>query len=129
MATATRTRRRKPPLVVDREAPDFALEAVVDGMREEHIQCRDFSHSWRPFTASVVRYGNRGSAYEQQLRCSRCRSIRRRLLSMTGSVITSNYDYSDGYIIKGLGRLTGTEKDHLRLVSVQRLVVEDTAEA
>lgn len=117
-------RRRRPPKSVDRTAPDFDLGAVVDDMRTEYVQCRDFGHSWRPFTATLLR----GGGYEQTLRCSRCRTRRNRLIGPRGQILSSGYDYADGYVIKGLGRLVGTEKDHLRLLSVRRIAVEDTAE-
>jgi hypothetical protein len=116
-------KRRRPLTVVDRTDPNFRLDAVVDGMRVEHLQCRDFGHSWRPFTARQVKH-----IYEQQLRCSRCHTLRKRLLSMRGEVLSSSYEYADSYVIKGLGRIVGDEKDHLRLASILKLVVEDTAE-
>ena len=119
-----RRRRRVPPTVVDRTAPDFALESVIDDMRLEHVQCRDFSHSWRPYTARMIQ----GGQFEQVLRCSRCKTLRNRLLSRTGAILSSSYDYADHYVIKGLGRIVGEEKDHLRLLSVQHILAPDTAE-
>jgi hypothetical protein len=117
-------RRQPTPTVVDRNDPNFDLDAVIDTMKMEHVQCRDFAHSWRPYTASR----NDDSTYEQTLRCSRCKTLRIRTLNHRGAVLSSTYDYADGYVIKGLGRIAGAEKDHLRLVSIKQLLVEDTAE-
>jgi hypothetical protein len=119
-----RRRRRRPPKVVDRSAPDFALESVIDGMTLEHLQCRDFNHSWRPYTAS--RHTN--GLIERQLRCSRCRTIKVQTLNRWGHVVAGRYDYADGYVIKGLGRIIGEEKDHLRLASINKILTDDTAE-
>jgi hypothetical protein len=33
-------------------AEDFQLDTAIHGMTDEHLQCRDFSHSWRPLTAA-----------------------------------------------------------------------------
>lgn len=122
--TNARRRRRAPQQRVDREAPDFSLAAVIDTMRVEHVQCRDFGHSWRPYTAARLR----GGGYESTLRCSRCRTLRKRTLGNHGQVLASSYEYPEQYIILGLGRLVGEEKDHLRLASIQHVLVEDTAE-
>lgn len=111
-------RRRTQPRTVDRAAPDFSLESVIESMRDEHVQCRDFSHSWRPFTASQAPDGH----YEQVLRCSRCRTLRKRLLDRRGAVVSSAYEYADGYVVKGLGRINGSERDHLRLVSIRKVL-------
>lgn len=124
MTRAVRSRSRKrPQQSVDRQAPDFAIESVVDGMKLEYIQCRDFGHSWRPYTAKATRFG-----YEEQLRCNRCRGIRTRTLNARGAVMSGNYEYSDGYLIKGLGRLAGAERDYVRLASVKAIATPDTAE-
>jgi hypothetical protein len=69
-----------------------------------------------------------GTGYEQHLRCQRCTTVRKRFLNRHGHVVSSGYDYDDGYIIKGLGRMVGTDKDTLRLASIRKLIVPDTAE-
>jgi hypothetical protein len=117
-------RRRKPPLTVDRADPNFDLEQFIDGMKLEHIQCRDFAHSWRPYNARRTEHGT----YEQTLRCTRCRTLRIRELNHRGAILSSSYDYAEGYVVKGLGRIVGEDKDHLRLLSVMKVLVEDTAE-
>jgi hypothetical protein len=33
-------------------AEDFQLDTAIHGMTDEHLQCRDFSHSWRPLIAA-----------------------------------------------------------------------------
>ena len=88
------------------------------------VQCRDFGHSWRPYTA---RWISRYNQYESQQLCQRCSTIKTRFLSRTGEIVSSGYDYADGYLIKGLGRLTGHDRDEIRLASVLAVLVEDTA--
>lgn len=113
------------PSAVSGRAVDFNVESTVHGMDSNYLQCRDFGHSWRPYTASWL---PEQRCYETQLRCQRCKTLRVRFIGQRGELLRSNYDYTDGYIIKGMGRLTGTERDLVRLESVQRILPEDTAE-
>lgn len=124
---ATKTKRtrgsaeRQP--IQDQHAAD--LEKAVHDMKVEFVQCRDFGHSWRPFHA---KWWPKENAYESQLRCGRCGCVRVRWLSRTGSQIGSDYDYPAGYQMKGLGRLSGTDRDVIRLTSILAVLVDDTAE-
>lgn len=96
--------------------PSFDLDKAIETMPETHLHCRDYGHAWRPFTA---RYVPAERAYEQSLRCSRCKAQRHRLLDSHGSVIRSGYDYPDGYLVQGLGRLTGDDRGLVRLASIR----------
>lgn len=84
-------------------------------MNVDFVQCRDFGHSWRPLSA---RWLEKQSCYESVLRCTRCGTDRHRWLSSTGTQLSGAYEYADGYLVKGLGRLTGTDRDMVRLASV-----------
>lgn len=95
--------------------PGMTLDKAISGMRDEYIRCRDMSHSWRPFHIAVLDH-----CYDQQLRCTRCYTIKHREVSFTGHLLSVHYEYCDGYVVKGLGRLTGEDRDQLRLESVQR---------
>jgi len=106
-------------------SPPDPVEAAVKAMDLSHIQCRDFGHSWRPYTAHWRQQDN---AYESQLRCQRCSTIRVRWLSARGEQLSGQYDYPEGYLVKGLGRLTGHDRDIIRLQSVLSLLANDTAE-
>ena len=104
---------------------EIDVEAAIGKMKIDHVQCRDFGHSWRPFSARWLPQEN---CYESQLRCARCSAIRTRWLSRTGTQLSGHYDYADGYLVKGLGRLTGSDRDHIRLASVLSVLVDDTAQ-
>jgi hypothetical protein len=104
---------------------DFNVSNAVHEMQSSHLQCRDFGHSWRPYTATWIateRY------YEVQLRCNRCKTIRIRDIGQTGALVGSKYEYAEGYLIKGMGRLDGNERDMMRLESVMRILPDDAAE-
>lgn len=126
-ATATKGKRTRGSAERQPIQDDHAvgLEKAVQSMKVEYVQCRDFGHSWRPYHA---KWWPKENAYESQLRCPRCGCVRTRWLSRTGSQIGSAYDYPDGYQMKGLGRLSGTDRDVIRLQSILSVLVEDTAE-
>lgn len=108
----------------DTPVAPVSVHDAVQHMELSHIQCRDFGHSWRPFTARWLPSFNQ---YESQLICQRCNTVRTRFLSRTGANLSTNYDYADGYTVKGLGRLSGEDRDVIRLQSIQAVLVEDTA--
>jgi len=101
------------------------IERAVKGMDLAFIQCRDFGHSWRPYSARWLPQDN---AYRSELICQRCKTIRARWLSSTGAQLSGNYDYPEGYLVQGLGRLTGSDRDVIRLQSVLSVLTTDTAE-
>lgn len=96
--------------------PEFDLEAAVSQMAETHLHCRDYGHGWRPHTA---RYLPNERAYEQTLRCTRCRTMRSRLLDSHGLVVSTHYTYPDHYLVKGMGYLAGEDRGLIRLASIE----------
>lgn len=128
---AVKTARKAVERQPAKRAPDTTDHAprdvhkAVESMAIEHVQCRDFGHSWRPYTARWIASFNQ---YESQLLCARCKTIRTRFLSRTGGLVDSKYDYADGYTIKGLGRLSGEDRDVIRLSSILAVLTPDTAD-
>ena len=98
---------------------EFDIDSAIHNMPDTYIQCRDFNHSWRPFTAN---WSQKERCYEVQLKCSRCKTTRHRLMNAEGSLLANRYTYADGYLIKGMGRMIGDERDKLRLESVLRIL-------
>lgn len=86
---------------------------TVAGMAIDHLQCRDYGHLWRPRNARKI-----GRIYEQTLVCERCTTERVRHLSARGELLDAHYSYAAGYTMKGLGRLTGADRDQIRLASI-----------
>lgn len=83
--------------------------------------CRDMRHAWAPYTVEAATVGSR-RGWRQRVRCTRCLTIRTRLLSAAGHVIGgATYAYPDGYLAPpGSGRMTESERDALRLRSLGR---------
>lgn len=95
------------------------LDSAIGHMSPSQLQCRDFGHSWRPYTVEFIPQRRN---YLEVLACTRCRSQRMRLLGERGELLGNAYRYSDGYLVKGLGRLDGDDRDSLRLASLQHLM-------
>lgn len=101
-----------------------ALETALETLPERFLECRDLGHSWRPWTARA--FGGRLGGFESVLRCSDCGTLRTRTLSRTGAVMSSHYTYPDGYLVAGLGRLTGTDRDAVRLASIRHMLAHES---
>lgn len=87
---------------------------------DQMIQCRDFGHSWRAWSATYTE----DNSIARALRCTRCRTERIEHLSMSGAKLTGRYRYPDGYQVPaGVGRLDGDSRNALRLQSTMRLVI------
>lgn len=103
-----------------------ALNLILDDMADAFIQCRDFGHAWRPYSA---RWDTDDRCYVQQLRCPRCKTIRERRIGRHGQLLGSWYDYPEGYVMpSGMGRMTGSDRDLIRERSILKLVPIDTVE-
>jgi hypothetical protein len=107
---------RRPRLKVVRGTP---VGDAIAGMPDTHLLCRDFGHSWRPYTAQWIPQRRQ---YLEALVCARCTTIRKRLLDEYGAQLANSYTYSDGYLVHGIGRLTGDDRNSLRLAGLQAVM-------
>lgn len=105
--------KRKPATVTPHEAE---VEKAIAAMSIDHIQCRDTGHSWRRHNAKWLTVDN---CWEQTLICEHCSTERLRFLSARGAILESRYEYAPGYVVKGIGRLTSSDRDGIRLRGVQ----------
>lgn len=102
-----------------------SLKTTLGKMADSHLLCRDFGHMWKPFQARRI---PQRQQWEERLRCERCATVRVRLLSNTGAQLGSAYLYPDGYTMHGYGRLSGTDRDAVRLASLQTVMQLDGVE-
>jgi hypothetical protein len=107
---------RMPRLRLARGAP---LTDAIKGMDDSHLLCRDFGHSWRPWAAEWIPQRRQ---YAEALVCSRCQTVRRRLMDEWGAQLGQSYTYADGYLVHGLGRLTGDDRNSLRLAGLHAVI-------
>jgi hypothetical protein len=107
-------------VVKSRKVQKGNLILLIAEMKPEHLQCRDYGHAWKPYTAKVL--GGRIGGYEYTLICSRCETKRYRQIGRTGALLKNNYHYEPGYLIPNMGRMTGADRDQLRLAMVMALL-------
>lgn len=85
-------------------------------MNVDMLMCRDFGHPW------VTRHINRYRDYfERLLVCPRCHSKAAQQLGRDGTVLGRRYEYAEGYLFVGLGRLDAQSKGVLRLTIFDNL--------
>lgn len=91
------------------------VKEAIAGMGEVYRHCRDYGHVWRPVTAYRLA---RGKGWEETIQCTGCQTKRLRQLDRDGDVVVNRYRYEEGYLIAGLGRLTGADRGTLRIASI-----------
>jgi hypothetical protein len=108
------------------EADANEVEQWAANLKQSWLLCRELGHTWKPHAA---RYVAEQHVYERSLRCTRCFTERRQLLSGHGHVVSSQYVHPDGYLHKGLGRISGEGRDVLRLESLTRFIAASSAKS
>jgi len=92
----------------------MASDALAN-ISDEHRECRDWSHSWTPFRAWKIK----GGGWEEHRLCVNCNSTLIRLIDKQGYTVYRRIAYADGYVLKGLGRLSANDRAAIRLASVK----------
>ena len=85
-------------------------------------ECRDWRHSWRPYRAWKIRGG-----FEEHRQCAVCGAVVVRLLDSRGYQTSRRIQYPDGYVVKGMGRLTEDDRAELRLAGVRERAKREQA--
>lgn len=91
------------------------VKQAVKAMGVVFRHCRDYGHTWRPVTAYRLA---KGKGWQETIQCQACATKRSRQLDKDGDVVRNQYHYAEGYLIAGLGRLTGAERGTLRIASI-----------
>ena len=106
---------------MEQAAPEGAdveeVKAFAEGLSTAFLLCRELQHNWKPFSAW---WDEEHHNYARTIRCVRCRTRKVQRLSSTGAVLTSHYEYTEGYLAEHLGRIVGEARDSLRLESLTR---------
>lgn len=114
MRTSTPTRRTA-------RAADGTLsgEEFAKTLNGRQLECRELGHKWRPWT---VTWDAKAKAYDRQLRCGSCKTIRKQLLDSRGGVLKNSYDYSDGYLAGSQVSGGALSRDVFRLEAIVRFM-------
>lgn len=95
------------------------VQAAIESMDPTTVLCRDIRHNYKPWTA---RWIPQDRQYESALKCSNCGTVRIRRISERGALLASSYEYADGYLVKGLGRLEENDRNAIRLRSLLGMI-------
>lgn len=91
------------------------IQSAAAALSDQYLQCRDVGHSWR------IYYQKReGSVVVRKLWCPSCKTNRKTKINRYGEVVANSYDYADGYLLEGFGRIQGRTKSLLRAESINR---------
>lgn len=124
-STASGGQGKRAPTKPPKAPAKSELDRVLDELSVEYLQCRDWGHSWRPFSALWQAQDN---CYCSILRCARCGTERTRYIGSRGQLLGNNYQYADGYTMAGQGRMTSEDRDHIRYASIQKILTVDTVQ-
>ena len=92
----------------------LTADEAIEQMTVQAITCRDYSHAWSPWY--VTSFGRAG--FERGVRCGVCGTARIERLDTLGRIDHRRYEYADGYLVKGAGRISADFRAAVRLVSM-----------
>lgn len=94
------------------------VRRAAEGWDEDQLHCRMNRHDWEPSQARRDASVNLIKIVEI---CSRCDSEKHQEINgTTGLQFSQWYVYAEGYLTKGMGRISGDGRDTLRLEYVFR---------
>lgn len=94
-----------------------SVETFAASLPARFLECRELGHHWRAWQAQ---WDREARAYDRELRCSRCKTIRSQLLNESGHVLANRYRYADGYQAKNVESAVRISRDVFRLESLTR---------
>jgi len=64
------------------------------------------------------------NVYERKRRCPQCTTVRVELVNIRGAIVSRHYEYPEDYQVKGLGHISGDDRNVLRLTSILRTLAK-----
>jgi hypothetical protein len=97
--------------------------SAIDKIPEEFLWCRDVQHSWDPYNAKVSRNTvTRRNEMHQLLICTRCATLKTRVMTSAGEILRYSYSYPDGYLMNQQGGMTPADRAYIRTINVKKAV-------
>jgi hypothetical protein len=99
----------------------------VDKIPEQYLWCRDVQHSWDPYNAKVSRNKiTRRNEVHQVLICTRCSTLKTRMMTTGGEMLRTSYSYPEGYLLTQQGPMTPADRAMIRKINLKNaLAAED----
>jgi uncharacterized C2H2 Zn-finger protein len=95
----------------------ISVETFAANLSISFLACRELGHNWKPWRAA---WSGELRAYERELRCPRCKTVRRQLVNDLGHVLSNSYRYPDGYQAKDVEHAVRVSRDVFRLEALTR---------
>lgn len=87
---------------------------------EEFLWCRDVMHAWDPYNAKVSHNKvTRRREMHQILICTRCGTLKTRVMTLGGEMLRNSYSYPDGYLLNEQGLMTPADRAMIRKINLQ----------
>ena len=94
--------------------------SAIDKIPEQYLWCRDVMHAWDPYNAKVSRNKiTRRNEISQVLICTRCATLKTRVMASDGEMLRSSYSYPEGYLQKDQGRMTPVDRAMIRKINLK----------
>jgi len=78
-------------------------------------------HAWEAYTATVGRNKiMRRREINQVLRCTRCATLKTRVMTTSGELLRNSYSYPEGYLLKQHGPMTPADREWIRTRNLAR---------
>ena len=90
----------------------------IDDIPDEFLLCRDLGHAWAPHDVKISR---KFGEIHRILQCRSCPTQRTQILDMDGYAKRSRYEYPEGYVLRGVGRLSVADRAHVRVISTNHM--------
>jgi hypothetical protein len=98
-----------------RHATVSHAQRAARDLSDEFLACRE-QHNWALYRVKRVRGGRERSWF-----CKRCKSEKHQFTDNHGYVDDATYNYADGYLIVGLGRMSGGARAAIRAEMLDRI--------
>lgn len=118
MPTNRRRRKAAPP---PPEQTTLDLDHFIEELPDKYVRCRTLGHAWDSFT---VRFDPKTGAYDETLRCLRCKLPKTQTLDSHGRYVgdpRSDYSQVPGYLLPAhSGRMDPDGRAALRAERLKR---------
>ena len=99
---------------------------AIDRIPELYLWCRDVMHSWDPYN---VKFGRnkitRRNEVHQILICTRCATLKTRIMTSGGEMLRSSYSYPSGYLLTEQGPMTPADRAMIRKLNLKKNTVTE----
>lgn len=98
-----------------------SIQSAADSWTDGQVQCRTYGHSWRSLTAT-----HSPGVYTVYQRCTRCSAERHQDINERGYPLSPwRTRYTDGYLLRNVGRVGVDGRAVLRLSSLRSIEVTE----